>query len=189
MNMKRILSVTAALLLLLALAGCGSTAEAPAETEETEASEPAETGSDEAAETATETAATSESGSLSALLDQMVSEAGITDTLQVGRDTLLTVYGLSADQIEDIAGGNASSGGAFPQEIVIVKAVDEDAAASAAMAFMNRLSEIAAQAESYDPDSYALAQNCSVITQGNYVGFFFSDQYEKLSELFQNAVE
>ena len=190
--MKRMISLTAALLLLLlALAGCGGNSQEAAEAESAEAAEtvePAEAETAEATEPAAETAAAPESGDLTALLDQMISEAGITDTLQVGRDTLLTVYGLNADQITDIAGINASSGGAFPQEIVVVKAVDEDAAASVAMAFMNRLSEIASQAESYDPDSYALAQNCSVITRGNYVGLFFSEDYAQLSELFQNAV-
>ena len=191
--MKRMLSLTAALLLLmLALAGCGGNSQEAAEAESAEAAEtvePAEPESADAAEPAAETSAASESGGMAALLDQMISEAGITDALQVSGDTLLTVYGLNADQIVDIAGVNASSGGAFPQEIVIVKAVDQDAAASVAMAFMNRLSEIASQAESYDPDSYALAQNCSVITQGNCVGLFFSEDYAQLSELFQNAVQ
>ena len=194
MKMKRILSVTAALLLLmLALAGCGNSQEAaePAETAEAadtvETAEPAEAETAEASEPAAETAA--DASGLAALADQMIAEAGITDAIPVSAQALASVYGLDPAQIADAAGYNASANGAFPQEIILVKAVDEDAAGSVAMAFINRLSDIASQAESYDPDSYALAQKCSVITQGSYVGLFFSDKYEQLAELFQNAVQ
>ena len=171
--MKRILSVTMALLLLmLALAGCGGGAE--------EAAEP------EAAETM-ETAGTA-AVDLSALADQMIADAGITDAIPVSADALAAVYGLDASQIADAAGYNASASGAFPQEIILVKAVDSDAAAAVAQAFTDRLSNIASQAESYDPDSLALAQKCQVVTNGDYVGLFFSDHYDQRVELFQNGL-
>ncbi len=187
--MKRILSVTAALLLLmLALAGCGGGAEEAAEpetaavteTETTESAEPAE------AEEASETVA--EASGLTALADQMIADAGITDAIPVSADALAAVYGLDASQIADAAGYNASASGAFPQEIILVKAVDSDAAAAVAQAFTDRLSNIASQAESYDPDSLALVQKCQVVTNGDYVGLFFSDHYDQLVELFQNGL-
>ena len=189
--MKRILSVTAALLLLmLALAGCGGGAEEAAEpetaevteTEATESAEPAE--AEEAAETAAEATATG----LSVLANRMINDAGITDAIPVSADALAAVYGLDASQIADAAGYNASASGAFPQEIILVKAVDSDAAAAVAQAFTDRLSNIASQAESYDPDSLALAQKCQVVTNGDYVGLFFSDHYDQLVELFQNGL-
>ena len=196
MNMKRILSVTAALLLLmLALAGCGSdsqeTAEEPAEAveavEETEAQPAEETEPAQETEQAAETSA--EAAGLSALADRMISEAGITDAIPVSAQVLANVYGLDAAQIADAAGYNASASGAFPQEIILVKAVDADAAAAVAQAFANRLADIAAQAESYDPDSLALAQRCAVVTKGDYVGLFFSEHYDRLADLFQSGVE
>lgn len=190
--MKRILSVTTALLLLmLALAGCGGNAEESAGTEETQVNqtEPAETETTETetAEPAEETEA--EASGLPALADQMIADAGITDAIPVSADALAGVYGLDPAQIAEAAGYNASSGGAFPQEIILVKAVDSDGAAAVAQAFANRLSDIAEQAESYDPDSYSLAQKCQVITQGDYVGLFFSDQYDQLTELFLKGVQ
>ena len=179
--MKRILSVTAALLLLmLALAGCGGGAEEAAEPETTEVTET------EAAESAEPAGA--EVTGLSVLANRMINDTGITDAIPVSADALAAVYGLDPAQIADAAGYNASASGAFPQEIILVKAVDSDAAAAVAQAFTDRLSNIASQAESYDPDSLALAQKCQVVTNGDYVGLFFSDHYDQLVELFQNGL-
>ena len=196
MKMKRILSITVALLLLmLALAACGGNSEEPAETESTEVTEtteePAETTEESAepageVEEAAETVA--ETSDLMALANQMIQEAGITDAIPVSAEALTNVYGLDPAQIVSAAGYNAASGGAFPQEIVLVQASSADNAAAVAQAFTNRLSDIAAQAESYDPDSLALAQKCSVVTNGDYVGLFFSEHYDQFVDLFQNGL-
>lgn len=196
MKMKRILSITVALLLLmLALAACGGNSEEPAETESTEvtetAEEPAETTEESAepAEEVEEAAETvAETSDLMALANQMIQEAGITDAIPVSAEALTNVYGLDPAQIVAAAGYNAASGGAFPQEIVLVQASSADNAAAVAQAFTNRLSDIAAQAESYDPDSLALAQKCSVVTNGDYVGLFFSEHYDQFVDLFQNGL-
>jgi len=196
MKMKRILSITVALLLLmLALAACGGNSEEPAETESTEVTEtteePAETTEEtaEPAEEVEEAAETvAETSDLMALANQMIQEAGITDAIPVSAEALTNVYGLDPAQIVAAAGYNAASGGAFPQEIVLVQASSADNAAAVAQAFTNRLSDIAAQAESYDPDSLALAQKCSVVTNGDYVGLFFSEHYDQFVDLFQNGL-
>lgn len=195
MKMKRILSITVALLLLmLALAACGGNSEEPAETEPTEVTEttePAETTEESAepAEEVEEAAETvAETSDLMALANQMIQEAGITDAIPVSAEALTNVYGLDPAQIVAAAGYNAASGGAFPQEIVLVQASSADNAAAVAQAFTNRLSDIAAQAESYDPDSLALAQKCSVVTNGDYVGLFFSEHYDQFVDLFQNGL-
>ena len=196
MKMKRILSITVALLLLmLALAACGGSSEEPAETESTEVTEtteePAETTEESAepAEEVEEAAETvAETSDLMALANQMIQEAGITDAIPVSAEALTNVYGLDPAQIVAAAGYNAASGGAFPQEIVLVQASSADNAAAVAQAFTNRLSDIAAQAESYDPDSLALAQKCSVVTNGDYVGLFFSEHYDQFVDLFQNGL-
>ena len=196
MKMKRILSITVALLLLmLALAACGGNSEEPAETESTEVTEtteePAETTEESAepAEEVEEAAETvAETSDLMALANQMIQEAGITDAIPVSAEALTNVYGLDPAQIVAAAGYNAASGGAFPQEIVLVQASSADNAAAVAQAFTNRLSDSAAQAESYDPDSLALAQKCSVVTNGDYVGLFFSEHYDQFVDLFQNGL-
>ena len=52
----------------------------------------------------------------------------------------------------------------------------------------NRLSAIAEQAASYDPDSLALAEKCKVVTDGVYVGMFFSSHYDDMVAAFQAAL-
>lgn len=191
MKMKRILSVTVALLLLmLALAGCGGSQEEPAETETTEVTEtaepePAEETESEAADSQEAEPASADSSPLMNLAAQMIEQAGITDAIPVSADALANVYGLDPAQIVSAAGYNASASGAFPQEIILVQTTDP---AAVAEAFNKRLGDIAAQAESYDPDSLALAQKCAVVTKGDYVGLFFSEHYDQLAELFQNGL-
>lgn len=189
MKMKRILSITVALLLLmLALAACGGNSEEPAETESTEVTETTEEPAEPAEEVEEAAETVAETSDLMALANQMIQEAGITDAIPVSAEALTNVYGLDPAQIVAAAGYNAASGGAFPQEIVLVQASSADNAAAVAQAFTNRLSDIAAQAESYDPDSLALAQKCSVVTNGDYVGLFFSEHYDQFVDLFQNGL-
>lgn len=101
---------------------------------------------------------------------------------------LESTYGITADQVTSSASFNATVGTAFPDEIVMVEATDAAAAQDVASKLTNRLSAIADQAASYDPDSEALAKKCEVVTSGNYVGMFFSSHYDEMVSAFQNAV-
>lgn len=125
---------------------------------------------------------------LTALSAQLVADCGITDYVELASDKLISTYQLSADQVVAAAGFNATSSGAFPQEIVLVQAADETAAAAVAEQLTARLSSIAEQAASYDPASLELAENCDVVTQGVYVGLFFSEHYDAMVSAFQSAV-
>lgn len=173
--MKKLVSLVGALLaltMLLTLCACGG------ETEENP---------DPAAEnepTQTETV----NVDLTALSAQLVSDCGITDYVDLAADKLISTYQLPADQVVAAAGFNATSSGAFPQEIVLVQAADETAAAAVAEQLTARLSSIAEQAASYDPTSLELAETCDVVTQGVYVGLFFSEHYDTMVSAFQSAV-
>lgn len=61
-------------------------------------------------------------------------------------------------------------------------------AATVAEKLETRLSTIAEQAASYDPDSLALAEKCKVVTDGVYVGMFFSSHYDDMAAAFQSAL-
>ena len=178
--MKRFTTLVAVLLTLvmaLSLAACGGS------------EDPAPAGNPD--DTKTEQSGTQEPAAavdLTALREKMVTDFALTDVLPVETDALETIYGITADQVKSSASCNAASGAAFPQEIVMIEAVDETAAAAVAEKLENRLSAIAEQAASYDPDILALAEKCKVVTDGVYVGMFFSSHYDDMVAAFQAAL-
>lgn len=179
--MKRFTTLAAVLMTLvmvLSLAACGEET-TPTDTTDTDTQSQSET---------TDPQQTTDSVDLAALRDQMIADYELTDTLPVETAALENAYGITADLVKSSASFNAASGAAFPQEIVMVEAVDENAAAQVAEKLTNRLSSIAEQAASYDPDSLALAEKCTVVTDGVYVGMFFSTNYDGMVADFQAAV-
>ena len=184
--MKRVFALLMALLaltMMLTLTACGG--DEPEETPAPEQTETVEPGAEEGADA--ETGATVEVD-LAGLMAQMISDAGITDYIEVPAENLSNVYGIDTAQVVNAAAFNAMTGGAFPEEVVMVQAVDEAAAADIAAKLEGRLSSIADQAASYDPASLELAENCDVIVSGVYVGLFFSNHYDAMVSAFQSAV-
>lgn len=142
--MKRIVSLAAIVLTLtmaLSLAACG---EEPGTNENTE-NDQNQTSSNETGKTV----------DLAALRTQFVTDYSLTDVLEVETEGLNNLYGITEDMVKNSASFSASSGAAFAQEVVMVEAVDESAAATVAEKLETRLSTIAEQAASYDPDSLA----------------------------------
>ena len=172
-----------ALVMMLTLGACGGAKEKPAEGgEEATQSETTETESTEASESG------GSAVDLAALSSQLKSENNISDSVDLTSDAIVKGYGVSADQIKSAAGFSASSGAAFPEEIVMVEAVDETAAADVKTKMDEHLKSIADQAASYDPDSLELAENCTVVQDGVYVGMFFTQNYDAMVSSFQNAL-
>ena len=190
--MKRLFVLAAALLALtVALSACGDSTEPVNETTtqtESEASVTTEPSSDEEGETAETIAAQPAAADLAGLAERMLSDNGITDYVPVSADALASVYGIDPGQIVSAVGYNASANGAFPQEIVLIQAADEAAVQEIQDRLSSRLDSIAEQAASYDPESQALAETCAVVTQGEYVGLFFSEHYDALVAAFQNGL-
>lgn len=84
---------------------------------------------------------------LAALRTQFVTDYSLTDVLEVETEGLNNLYGITEDMVKNSASFSASSGAAFAQEVVMVEAVDESAAATvAAKAGNPSLSTIAEQA-------------------------------------------
>ena len=172
--MKRIVSLAAIVLTLtmaLSLAACG---EEPGTNENTE-NDQNQTSSNETGKTV----------DLAALRTQFVTDYSLTDVLEVETEGLNNLYGITEDMVKNSASFSASSGAAFAQEVVMV---EESAAATVAEKLETRLSTIAEQAASYDPDSLALAEKCKVVTDGVYVGMFFSSHYDDMAAAFQSAL-
>ena len=188
--MKRLASLVAVVLTLtmvLSLAACGSDETTPDSTD-TEDTTQSQTTEDTQGTESTETTEPAAGVDLAALRTQFATDYELTDVLEVETEGLNNLYGITADQVASSASFNAASGAAFPQEIVVIQAVDEAAAADIAGKLESRLSNIAEQAASYDPESLELAENCPVVTDGVYVGMFFSSHYDDMAAAFQSAL-
>ncbi len=121
-----------------------------------------------------------------AIRDAMINKFGAEDAIPFESDLLLDLYGISDQDVEK-SGCYMTLDGVFPQEIIMIKATDKDAAGRIITALEKRLSEVKIQSESYDPENYALAQKCNVQSRDLYVTLFLSPHFNTMTEMFYNA--
>lgn len=123
---------------------------------------------------------------LAALKAQIFTDLSVTDSVDVETDMLLDLYGIAAADVAESV-GYMTMDGVFPDEVILVKAVDADAAGRIAEALNRRLEDVKLQSKDYDPENYELAQKCSVQTTDLYVTLFLSPHYDRMTELFNEA--
>lgn len=173
--MKKLIAIFLCIIMVISLLACSSkTVEettVPNETEQT--TEGASVGS-ESADAAV---------NLEAVKDEMIAEFGIKDPISLNNSKLLDQYGITEETIASQCSFIVMTG-VFPAEIVMVEAVDENAAADIRAKLQSRLDNLKVQSQSYDADSYAIATACEVETEGNYVALFFSEHNEGMVEIF-----
>lgn len=121
---------------------------------------------------------------VAALKDEIIADLQVTDSVDIAADLLLDLYGIAAEDVAE-ASGYMTMDGVFPDEVIMVKAVDDAAAGRIADALNRRLEEVKIQSENYDPENYALAQKCKVQSEGVYVVMFLSPHYDRMTELFE----
>ncbi len=120
---------------------------------------------------------------LSTMRQNMIDKFEATDSISVETESLLDLYGIKGEDVEESA-CYMTMDGVFPQEIIMIKATSKEAADRVAASLENRLSEIKAQSQNYDPENYALAQKCKVENNGEYVTLFVSAHNEEMSKMF-----
>lgn len=123
---------------------------------------------------------------LTAIKGSILSQLEIADAMNLPAERLLDLYGIEAAQIKSSA-CFITMGGAFPDEIVMVEAVDAAAAKEVTQKLEARLADVKNQAQNYDAESYALLEKCKVTTTGTYVTLFISAKSEAMQSIFDNA--
>lgn len=122
--------------------------------------------------------------SVQTLMEEMLSEATVDDPLTLGEGDMLDFFGIKAEQMEEFAAVTCANG-ISAQEIVLVKAADEAAAAEVAEKLNARLDARAAEAENYLPDEYAIIKACAVHQNGVYVAMIMHHEHQVLEALFE----
>ena len=118
-----------------------------------------------------------------AIKEQIITELAIEGAMDISTDRLLDLYGIEAESVKTSA-CFVTMGGAFPDEIVMIEAVDSASAKQIAQKLESRLADVSNQAQNYDAESYAQFQKCKVQTDGVYVALFISAQAEQMQKLF-----
>ncbi len=136
---------------------------------------------------APEAPAASDSVSLEAVRSQMVSSLGVTDYMEVSSSRLLDLYGIQESDLAQSASFVTMSG-TFPHEIVMTEAKDAAAASRIANSLQNRLNEVLNQSETYDAETYALAQKCSVDTDGLVVSLLLTPDRDAMRKILTSSL-
>ena len=96
-------------------------------------------------------------------------------------------YGISADSVEDFAGG-VNNSGVNMEEIVLVKAQDDNAAASVETALNNRKQAKYNENKNYNPEQAEMIDKCSVTRSGSYVAMILSPNAEKITSIYKSEL-
>lgn len=124
---------------------------------------------------------------IEAIKTQIIDELGVEGTMDMGVD-MLTSYGIEEKDIKESA-CFITMDGVFPDEIIMIKATDSDAAERVAEKLETRLKAVLEQSKNYDAENYSVAQKCKVTVKGHLVTLFISAQNEGMQEIFESALK
>jgi hypothetical protein len=141
--------------------------------------------------TSTETA--SDDGALTgdtdvlAVYDAVLGAARTPEMFAAPDEIILDYYGINASDYTD-AVFMMSVDGLLADEIVIVRAVDEEASGKIAERLNKRLKTKADEARTYSPEQFAVIENSMVTRDGLWTAMLVSPEAEKMREAYKNAI-
>ncbi|MBQ8000825.1 MAG: DUF4358 domain-containing protein [Ruminococcus sp.] len=117
---------------------------------------------------------------------EIISELKMDGTMDIDSSRLLDLYGIEEAWIAD-SQCFVTMDGVFPDEVIMVRAADKSAVSKIEEKLEARLSEVKVQSQSYDPENYAIAQECEVITHGTVVALFLSPDHQVMEKIFETT--
>lgn len=124
---------------------------------------------------------------LSQVRTAIIEELAIEEPFMLETDSLLDLYGIGAESVKQSASFVTMSG-TFPDEVILIEAVDEGAADTIEGCLQTRLDEVMIQSQTYDAENYALAQECEITRTGLFVTLILSPYHEEITEIYQQYV-
>ena len=124
---------------------------------------------------------------LSEVFEQMKTDYNITDMMEFDSVDDFSRYGIAADDIEEYAGGINKSG-VDQEEIVLIRATDSDAAERIRTSLENRLESKKNETKNYNPEQYAIMEDCTVDVDGNYVSLIISENADAMKADYKKAI-
>ena len=165
--MKKIFAALFAAVIALCFCSCGGTSESSAQPSQ---------GSAEAAVSAKP---------LKEIFEDVKTQVGIENLTELSNvRTLDRYYGITEDKVSEFAGGNNSSG-VSQEEIVLIKAVDDNAAAAVEASLNDRYNSKLEQSRNYNPEQAAVIEKCKVQRDGLYVSMIVSENADRITDIYR----
>lgn len=96
-------------------------------------------------------------------------------------------YGIQEDDVADYTGGINNSG-VEQDEIVLIKAVSDEAAVRIKESLENRYQAKINENKNYNPEQAAMIEKCKVEQNGLYISMIISSDADKITEIYKNAL-
>lgn len=120
-----------------------------------------------------------------AVMADMLKQYPIQDGMELSESDLLNFYGIQSEQVEAFAADLAADG-ITANEIVLIKAKDEDSAAEVETKLQNRLDARRNELNGYMPDQYEIVEKSEVKRDGVYVRLIISPQQDALVDIYNS---
>ena len=124
---------------------------------------------------------------LAAVRTAIVDQLGLSDPLNLDTDALNNLYGIDPSLIAQSASFTVAAG-TFPDEVVMVEAVSDEAVATIQEKLQSRLDEVLVQSQSYDAENYKAAQSCQVRVNGRFVSLILSPKQADIAAIYASYV-
>lgn len=124
---------------------------------------------------------------LAAVRTAIVDQLGLTDPLNLDADALNNLYGIDPSLIAQSASFTVAAG-TFPDEVVMVEAVSDEAVATIQEKLQSRLDEVLVQSQNYDAENYKAAQSCQVRVNGRFVSLILSPKQADIAAIYASYV-
>ena len=122
---------------------------------------------------------------LSEVLGKMVFEG---DTMELGAGEMLDLYGIEEADMKQFA-AKVNVTGIDCDEVVLVEAVDAEAAGRVKTCLDNRYQAKLNETENYLPDEYAIIKECAVTQNGNFVAMIVANNAADMVSVYGEYVK
>lgn len=122
---------------------------------------------------------------LSSIKNEILEKTGATP-LDFTEDSFNNYYGIEGSKLKQNSSYQAQVNAYVADEIVLVEAIDEEAAKFVEETLKSCLEQKISQLTGYDPDSLAVAKGTTVHRDGNYVAMFFSQSRKAMEDIYDS---
>lgn len=125
---------------------------------------------------------------LSDVLTEIKSQVTLPEmTVYSDAEDLLDMYGIEEQDVKQFV-AEVNSSGLEQDEIVLIEAVDSDAAGRIEEKLQNRYDNKLSQNENYNPEQAEIIKACEVEVNGNFVSLIVSPDAEQITEIYKSKI-